>query len=132
MGEWKKWRIPVDKYESMIFQLIDKLPKGKYHYVYGIPRGGLIIATYLSYQMDLGLILSNGLKGLKPSRVLVVDDVADTGQTLHQYHMIYDTATLFYKIRSIVKPTYYACKAGDWIVFPYERDDELPNRESPE
>ena len=130
MAEWKKWNIPIQEYQFLIFQLINKLPKDKYHYVYGIPRGGTIIAVYMSYQIDLGLI-QNGLKGLKPSRVLVVDDIADTGKTLSQYSPLYDTATLLVKPWSSIKPTYYIQKTEDWPVFPYERDDETPNRENP-
>ena len=68
--KWRKFRVPFSDYEDIISDLMEKLPK-KYSYVYGIPRGGLVLALYLSYQMDLGLILTQ-LEGLKPSKVLVV------------------------------------------------------------
>ncbi len=130
MTEWRKWSISIGEYEFMIRKLINVLPKKKYHYVYGIPRGGLIVAVYLSYQMDLGLI-QNELTGLKPSRVLVVDDIVDTGKTLSEYSTRYDTATLLVKPWAKIKPTYHIHITEDWPVFPYERDDEKPNRVNP-
>ena len=47
--------------------------------VYGIPRGGLILATLLSYKLDIPLLL-NASKGC-----LIVDDIADSGRTLLHY-----------------------------------------------
>ena len=61
--------------------------------------------------------------------VLVVDDVADTGESLKVAldHVIekepasVKTATVFYKPRSKFKPDYFASETSDWIIFPWER-----------
>ncbi len=91
--------------------------------VYGIPRGGLIVATLLSYKMDIPLLL-NAAKGC-----LIVDDIADSGRTLMHFtendtqFNKYFIATMFYHKRSIVKPDFYSFEKEDkWIVFPWEVD----------
>lgn len=61
-------------------------------------------------------------------RVLIVDEVADTGKTLKlvKEHIIEQgavearTATAYCKPRNIVKPDYYSKETGDWIIFPWE------------
>ncbi len=61
-------------------------------------------------------------------RVLLFDDVADTGESL-EYATSYllqagvaqvTTATLFYKSHSIVKPDVFGMETKAWIIFPYE------------
>lgn len=92
--------------------------------VYGIPRGGIIFATMLSYKLDVPLLL-NAAKDC-----IVVDDIADSGRTLlhftendTQFNKYY-IATMFYHERSVVKPDFYMFnKNNDWIVFPYEYDN---------
>jgi len=61
-------------------------------------------------------------------KVLVVDEVADTGKSLKlvKEHIIgkgateVKIATVYYKPWSIVKPDYYEKKTSRWIVFPWE------------
>jgi hypothetical protein len=61
-------------------------------------------------------------------RVLIVDEVADTGKTLKlvKEHIIEQgavearTATAYCKPRNIVKPDYCSKETGDWIIFPWE------------
>ena len=91
--------------------------------VYGVPRGGLIFATMLSYKMDIPLLL-NAAKDC-----IIIDDIADSGRTLMhftkndtQFHKFYIT-TMYYHERSMVKPDYYMFEKKDnWIVYPYEFD----------
>lgn len=61
-------------------------------------------------------------------KVLIFDDVADGGHTLKEAikHLKekgakeIETATLFYKPRSIVKPDYFGAETSAWIIFPHE------------
>lgn len=92
--------------------------------VYGLPRGGLIFATLLSYKMNIPLLL-NAADGC-----VVIDDIADSGRTLLHYtendtqFNNYYIATMYYHERSLVKPDFYThLKHEDWIVFPYEYDN---------
>ncbi|HLC11208.1 MAG TPA: phosphoribosyltransferase, partial [Candidatus Bathyarchaeia archaeon] len=62
-------------------------------------------------------------------RVLVVDDVADSGQSLRVAygHLRQKGAqeirvcTLYLKPKSIFKPNHYAKTTSKWIIFPWER-----------
>ncbi|MEM2851359.1 MAG: phosphoribosyltransferase [Candidatus Bathyarchaeia archaeon] len=66
-------------------------------------------------------------------RILVVDDVADSGKSLK---MVRETllengatdvkiATIYYKPWSIVKPDFYAKTTEAWIIFPWERYETI-------
>ncbi len=70
------------------------------------------------------------------SRVLVVDDIADSGetlqnvmQTLQELHpeVIFKSATLFYKKTSCYQPTYWVNEAKEWIEFFWESDFTTQN-----
>ena len=70
--------------------------------------------------------LSDDIAG---KRVLVVDDVSDTGESLKVAldHMQEKGAsdvrsvTVYYKPHSTYKPDFYADSTPDWIIFPWER-----------
>jgi len=61
-------------------------------------------------------------------KVLVVDEVADTGKSLKliKEHLAKEgatevkIATIYYKPWSIITPDYYARETSRWIVFPWE------------
>src|ERR1700756_1680363 len=67
------------------------------------------------------------------SKVLLVDDIADSGHSLIEVIKILkklgckesniDTATLHYKIQSKFKPTFYGKQVPDydWLNYPWER-----------
>lgn len=62
-------------------------------------------------------------------RVLVVDDVSDTGKSLKvaMEHMLekgvagVKTATIYFKPHSTFKPDFFADSTANWIIFPWER-----------
>ena len=66
-------------------------------------------------------------------RVLVVDEVADTGKSLKMVreHIVREGAkevkavTVYYKPWSVVRPDYFAKETSDWIVFPWEIKETL-------
>jgi len=70
--------------------------------------------------------LTMSIRGL---RILVVDDVSDTGKTLattvsflnHYGPQEVKTATLFLKPWSTFKPDYYARETASWIIFPWDK-----------
>jgi hypoxanthine phosphoribosyltransferase len=130
MSEWNKIILSPQEFHDKIIKLASMIPKNKYTYVYGIPRGGLIVAVYLSHYCNLELIIND--VEINGWDTLVVDDIADTGKTLNKYpNSKCHSATIHYKSRSIVEPTYYVdqCSNNDWIVYPYECVEEKPNRE---
>lgn len=107
--------------QTYVNNLCKKIKNSNISGVYGVPRGGLIIATLISYKLDIPLLLA-------PSKnCIIVDDIADSGRTLlhftendTQFNSYY-ISTMFYQERSMVKPDYYMFNKGnDWIVFPWE------------
>lgn len=68
------------------------------------------------------------LHDIKGERILLLDDVSDSGKTLHfvtnhikkQGAASVITATVYYKPHSIFKPDYYSAETTSWIIFPYE------------
>ena len=95
--------------------------------VYGLPRGGLVLATMISHRLNVPLLL-----GAFPG-CLVVDDICDTGESLIHYvnntandNKGFNTATMFYKENELnVEPDFYMFeKHNDWIVFPWENKEE--------
>ncbi len=121
--------------------------------IVGIARGGWIPARILSdvlYMETLQNIRIEyytdvGEKGKEPKitqpltgsmegkTVLIVDEVADTGDTLH--HAIEHvknlgvkevrTAVLHYKPSSIVVPDFYMVKTKSWTVYPWENRESI-------
>lgn len=91
--------------------------------VYGIPRGGLAVALWLSHMMNAELILK--IEDITP-RTLVVDDITDTGATMKKLlgMVLADvkTATLFYNIDSDFKPGFYCRRKGKFVKFPWETE----------
>ncbi|MEO1937062.1 MAG: phosphoribosyltransferase family protein [Sulfurimonas sp.] len=79
--------------------------------------------------MDLAVVSSIIFENIK--KVLVVDDIADSGETLahvmeyfqNNYPEVeFQSATLFYKKSSVYEPTYWVQEANVWIDFFWERD----------
>ena len=88
--------------------------------VYGIPRGGLVLATYLSHTLNLPLYLP----GVPPSKeVLIVDDNAITGESLKPYaERECMTAALIVNPLARVVPTFFVRTSPEWPIFPWEVD----------
>ena len=93
--------------------------------VYGIPRGGCVLAAWLSHKLYLPL-LSEPEPGC-----IVIDNVCDGGRALKECldsEQIGDVndifvTVMFYNQESYERRIdyYYKQKEDDWIVFPYEQ-----------
>ena len=134
MGEWNKIFITPQKFHDDIIKLCNMIPKDKYNYVCGVPRGGVIIAIYVSHYCNITFSEYEEIDYIDSNEtILIVDDLTDTGKTLKEFqnNEQFETAVLYYKPRSIIKPTYFVEHSDNdqWIVFPYEKPDEEPNRE---
>lgn len=108
----------LDKIYAQIEEPVD--------YVTGIPRGGTILAILYSHRFGTKY---KELTSKHPPRLLVIDDIADSGKTLFELRETMSDckfATLHYKLSSIVKPDYFAEELQDtsgWIVYPWEKKD---------
>lgn len=115
--------------------------------IIGVARGGLIPAVRLSHLLNdclMRIIHVKYYKNVNETRdepeifwsdigdlkgkILVVDDVADTGDTLK---VVTDhlgdkldgemrICTVVYKPSSKIKPDYYVYETDGWVVFPWE------------
>ncbi len=109
---WKKFERDV----QIIAKKLRKMGK-KFDGVWGPPRGGLPLAVVLSHELNLPF-----LNKPKSSKTLIVDDISDTGKTLHKFLGKNFIATLFYHSQSITPPNLWIRKKGDrWIIFPWEK-----------
>jgi hypoxanthine phosphoribosyltransferase len=113
------WQYIDDAITNLAHQI--KSSELNIEYILGIPRGGLILAVMLSHKLNIplfrpGMVLNN--------KVLIVDDICDSGLTLQKYNII-TTAVIHYKQSAKIEPNfYYSLTPEDkWIVYPWERAD---------
>ena len=113
--------------------------------IFNVPLAILSVESYKGEGMKNkrgAITFSRDLAKTSPnigSKVLLVDDLADSGITLkksidwleHFYGFYFDepvrTAVLFYKALSKFKPTYHIdyLKDSPWIVMPFEKYEEM-------
>jgi len=135
---------------KMLLNLAEKIRKNgfKPDVIVGVSRGGWPPARVLSDLLDnpnlanvkaefyLGVaetkeepVLTQPVSTtVSGKRVLVVDEIADTGESLKlvKAHLIergaveVKIATIYYKPWSIVTPDYYEKKTSNWVIFPWE------------
>ncbi len=144
--------IVVLKFEDIWNQLIqirDKiLEKYQPDILIGISRGGLVITRFLSDLIDINYVAVLGIGfytginetaktpvitqdlcyDIKNKKILLIDDVADTGISL-RFSIDYlqkkspkdlKIATIHYKPKSVIEPDFYIEKTTKWIVYPWE------------
>lgn len=95
----------------------------KYDYIYGIPRGGLVPAVMLSHILNIRLTVNLAWDSMVENyKVLIIDDIADSGKTIEKFINIFDIATVYCKVGLSQKPKYYIelVEPDEWIKFPYE------------
>jgi hypoxanthine phosphoribosyltransferase len=140
-----------DKIYEMLVELALKIRKSgfKTDLIVGVSRGGWAPARILSdllentHTANVKIEFYTGIEktARKPivtqpiseditnKQILVVDDVADTGESLQVAlnHILEKgasaakTVTIYYKPHSIFKPDFYSDSTSKWIIFPWER-----------
>ena len=126
-----------------IEEQVDKLAKQinrmeqKPFYLYGVPRGGLIPATWLSHKTGIKYqqISSAQISKIADlSHIMIIDDICDSGETIKKIKENFpkcQTATLYYKETAIDKPNIYGEIVGEeWLVFPWENNEKIGNRDN--
>ena len=129
--------------------LIKNVQDFKPEVIIAIARGGLTLAHCMAEGLDIRdvqsirtelyddtqkrekITLFGSCELKHKQRVLVVDDIADSGETLeaviNNFKNLYPSiqfksATLFYKKSSKIEPDYWLNDADDWIDFFWESD----------
>jgi len=136
-----------DDYDELVSSIASQMGDWEPEAIVGLTRGGLIPAVQFSHMFNVKLYTLNiSLRdGKAPStkfnwkqlekydRILIVDDINDSGATLHEVHnQFYGNAlmnprfaTLLSKRSSQMDVDYAGehintSKENDWIVFPWE------------
>jgi hypoxanthine phosphoribosyltransferase len=140
---------------GMLLNLAQKIQQSKFKpdIIMGISRGGLVPARLLSdllenpniatvaaqFYVDIAQIepepkITQPVSvSVNSKKVLVVDDVADTGKSLKLVtgHLAENgasevrVATVYYKPWSVTLPDYYETNTSCWSVFPGERKETV-------
>jgi len=146
-----------DEIYEMLLNLAEKIQRDDFHpdLIVGICRGGWPPARVMSdllgnpklvnisveFYVDVAKtkdkpVLTQPLSiSVEGKKVLILDDVADTGKTLKlvKEHLFSKgaeevrIATIYYKPWSIIVPDYYEKETKRWIVFPWERKETIIN-----
>jgi hypoxanthine phosphoribosyltransferase len=96
-------------------------------YIYGIPRGGVTLASMISYRTELEYLDRLDKHGEETEhQTLLVDDICDTGNTF--FHLTrekaYRTASMVNKTNPIFTPNIFVYeKKSEWEIFPWEDGD---------
>jgi hypoxanthine phosphoribosyltransferase len=99
--------------------------------IYGVPRGGLVVAVRLSNLLNIPMVTESRLI---TNKTLIVDDISDSGRTLKSildylkwarlYGILFNrplVATIHYREGSLIRPDFWVLKKGDcWIRYPWE------------
>jgi hypoxanthine phosphoribosyltransferase len=142
--------ISWEHFYQLTLELVEKVLKSGYKpdAIIGVSRGGLVPLRIFSDEyegIEIGVIRVAFYEDVKKTgseprilqdvnveitgrRILVVDDVADTGKSLEMVRKHLrekgasdvKIATVYYKPWSILKPDYYVKKTEKWIIFPHE------------
>ena len=152
---WSDYHTLIERLAVQIYQ-----SRWDFNQIVCLARGGLRVGDILSrlYKQPLAILAASSYEGkgsrvrgnltFSPnltmttrhlgSRVLLVDDLVDSGNTLQQtaiwlkkYYAVdvkeVKTAVIWYKACSIIKPDYYADYLPDnpWIHQPFERYEQI-------
>ena len=134
-------------YDELVSSIASQLGDWEPDAIAGLTRGGLIPAVQFSHMFNVKLYTLNislrdgkapsakfDWKQLeKYSRVLIIDDINDSGSTLREVHNQFYTraymnpkfATLLSKRSSVMEVDYAGehinkSRENDWVVFPWE------------
>lgn len=152
----KYFYLTWERLENLVAGLVDKMPK-EWEHIAAISSGGLLIGKIILDNLtkygslpNFALIPASNYHGkttemkkepiigevcsLKPleGRVLVVDDLVDTGMTMQEISRRLamqrgisniETAAVFRKSRSKFKPTYYCGETDRWVIFPDTKNE---------
>ena len=142
---------------EMLLNLADRIRKDKCKpdIIVGVSRGGWAPARVMSDLLEnpqIANVKAEFYKGVaetkgepvitqpvsmpvKGKKILVMDDVADTGQSLRKVrsHLFEQGATdvkiasIYYKPWSVTLPDYFEKETKKWVIFPWERKETVRN-----
>lgn len=135
--------------EKMCEKIAQEMREYKPEVLVGISRGGLVPVRIISDILDIHNIVIMRVQfyrsigkttdepkiiqgkdlDIRDKRVLVIDDIADTGKSLaviqaylrQKHPKKLKFVTLHYKKQSTFKPDFYLSETDKWVIYPWER-----------
>ena len=151
-----EYEIPTwNQIYDILLNLNQKIQATPFHpdVVVAIARGGLVAGrvlvdlletpqlTTLQIEFYTGITQTKTAPNIKQKltnsvtnkKVLLVDDIADSGKTLKLAHTILQkqkaaqiqTATLYWKPQSNIKPDFTEKQTQNWVIFPWDTKETL-------
>lgn len=145
----KKYYYGYDEFKVDADELYVSFEDETFDAIVGIARGGLTLTHFLATKLDMrdvyivnSVSYDNDTKSPKSEifnipnldkykKILLVDDIIDSGETIHNISTIlkdkfpkleFRIACLFYKKTAIIQPDFMAKEATAWIDFFWEVD----------
>ena len=119
-----------------VVEKINNLEKKPYS-LYGVPRGGLIPATWISHKTGINYQQINSTQISKMadlSHILIIDDICDSGKTIKEIRENFPkvkVACLYHKETASETPDIYGEIVEDeWLVFPWESNETPGQRDN--
>ena len=138
-----------DDIENMVSRIAEEVMRRGFRpdLILGVSRGGIIPALLLSDRLEapvdiIGVrfykgvgdveerphIIQDTSQKLEGKRILIIDDVSDTGHTLKLVKGYVEergaeevmVCTLHYKPWAVYRPDYYVEETEAWIIYPWE------------
>ncbi len=110
-----------EKFEYDCKKITRKLEdtKLKYHFIYGVPRGGLVLAVRLSHLLQIPLTFD------PYTADIIVDEICDTGKTFRRLKAtpcVYGERIFvcIHKKENTFVPDISVRETDKWIVYPWE------------
>jgi len=140
---------PYETFRDDVKELVKRTRDFQPDTVLGIARGGLTLAHAYAMATDIrnlftinSVLYEGEVKRSHPKlfnlpelndakRVIVLDDIVDSGQTMEAVFKVlmerypnadFKSATLFRKPSTIIEPDYYLHDTNEWIDFFWEKD----------
>jgi hypoxanthine phosphoribosyltransferase len=149
-----QYEIPTwNQIYDMLLAQAEKILEFKPDLIVGIARGGLVSARILTDLLETPQLATIevdfyiGINQTKPEptlkqsltiplrgkRILLVDDIADTGKTLQlaksylqdQGPLEIKVATLYLKPQTITQPDFYEKQTSNWVIFPWDTKETI-------
>lgn len=114
----KKRYYSYQDFEKDVKKILDRVKDTYFKNIYAVPRGGFVLGVRLSHLLSIPMITD---KQHISKETLIVDDVVDTGKTLHAYKH-YFIACLHWKPKTACfEPKVYCRKTSEYIVYFWEQ-----------
>lgn len=115
-----------EQFDEDVKKIIEWILSGKMTFgsIYGVPKGGLVLAVKLCNMLDLPLVLE---RGKITKETLVVDDISDSGKTLKPFRDNGNViVTIFFHKQTTVYPNFCLREkiGDDWIDFPWDNPEK--------